>query len=230
LILFDIDETLLLTGKIGQTSVRLAFEETFGLVGSFDHYYPSGRTMESILIDTLLDLGRSEEEYLFKRKDFYHRFFAEFDRHLENGNHHIRPLEEGVELVQTLNERKDTIVGLATGNHRHTAQLKLTKAGYDFETFVVGRFGDQSGERAELIRIAKNQAAILNSMQISNLRPFVVGDTIRDINAAKSAGVHSIAVCTGDSSKYQLAPTEPDYLLENLSNQNIVSEAIFSEK
>ena len=227
LVLFDIDGTLLLTGNIDQTSARLAFEETFDMVGNFDQYYPSGRTMEAILFDTLIEKGRTEEYYQLKREEFYRRFFAEFEHRLENGDHQIRPLSGGIELVKALSLRTDTILGLVTANHIHIARLKLNSAGYKFESFKVGGFGDQSRVRAELVKIARHQAEDLSGVSIPNEQTFVIGDTLKDIEAAKGAGVCSIAVCSGSGTKDALMEENPDYLLDNLSDQQAVLEILF---
>lgn len=226
LVLLDIDGTLLLAGNIGQTSARLAFEETFGIVGSFDQNYPSGKTMEAILIDTLLEEGFSEADYQRKREGFYRGFFTEFEHRLEAGEHQIRPLPGGIALVDALSLRKDTITGLVTANHSYIARLKLSNAGYEFESFKAGGFGDQSRVRAELIKIARHQADSISGTRIPNERTFVIGDTRKDIEAAKGARVRSLAVCSGTGTKDELSKANPDYLLENLSDLQAVLEIL----
>ena len=202
IILFDVDGILLLTGKIGQNSARSAFDAIFGFVGNFDRYYPSGRTMEAILAKTLEAEGRPEAELETKREIFYQRFFSEFERRLEDGNHQIKPLPGTIKLVDQLSMQKDLVVGLVTANHHHTAKQKLTTAGFIFDSLL--------------------------GQGIENQNTFVIGDTLKDIEVAKEAGVNSIIVCTGGAPKSKLKRAKPDFLLENLANQHAVFDVTYS--
>ena len=80
LVLFDIDGTLLLTGRLGQKSAKIALERVFGTSGRLDDFYPGGRTIEGIFVDTLADAGFKPELYLEKRDQLYEVFFNEFGK------------------------------------------------------------------------------------------------------------------------------------------------------
>ena len=56
IVLFDIDGTLLRTSGVGQASTRVALERVYGTSGDLPRFYPGGRTIETILYDTLFDV------------------------------------------------------------------------------------------------------------------------------------------------------------------------------
>ena len=57
---------------------------------------------------------------------------------------------------------------------------------------------------------------ILWSLDVRQERAMYVGDTIHDVAAAKAAGVHSVAVCTGYHPKEKLQSASPTWLIDNL--------------
>ncbi|MFT4929208.1 MAG: phosphoglycolate phosphatase [Phenylobacterium sp.] len=58
-------------------------------------------------------------------------------------------------------------------------------------------------------------------------RALYVGDEIRDIQAARKAGIAVVAVCWGYNSKQALAAYEPDYLVESCAELERVIGAYF---
>jgi len=218
LVLFDIDGTLLLTGGVGQSSARVSLERVFGTYGRVDEFYPGGRTIEAIFKDTLADAGILNEDFIAKRQALYADFFEEFKRRLESGEHDIRPLPGTQELLRVLREREDVVVGLVTGNHQYTARYKLAYAGFDLELFQVGAYGDQSDYRPDLVHMAQARATELTDEQLDGRRTIVVGDTTRDVLAAKEAGAVSVAVASGTDDLALLETVSPDHLLPDLAD------------
>ncbi len=143
LVLFDIDGTLLLTGGVGQSSAGVSLARIFGTAGRVDQIYPTGRTIEAIFEDTLVDAGFSREEFLRKRDALYADFFEEFTARLNRSEHEICSLPGAKHLVEVLSHREDVILGLTTGNHQRTARYKLGEAGFDLELFRVGAYGNR---------------------------------------------------------------------------------------
>ena len=227
LVLFDIDGTLLLTGGVGQSSARASLERVFGTAGRVDEFYPGGRTIEAIFKDTLADAGISDEDYHAKRQALYTDFFEEFKRRLESGEHRIRPLPGTQELLKALRAREDVVVGLVTGNHQYTARYKLAYAGFDLELFRVGAYGDESDHRPDLVRIAQARAAELTGEPLSGRATVMVGDTTRDVLAAKEAGALSVAVASGTDDLALLKTVSPDHLLPDLADLEQVLAIIF---
>lgn len=89
--------------------------------------------------------------------------------------------------------RRGVSCGLVTGNARRIAKLKMSRCGLDF-AFSFGGFGDEGDERSELFPVAIAEARELG-IYIDRL--CYVGDTPRDIAAARQAGVPVVAAATG---------------------------------
>jgi phosphoglycolate phosphatase-like HAD superfamily hydrolase len=226
LVLFDIDGTLLLTGGLGQSSAKVSLKRVFGTWGRIDLFYPGGRTIEGIFQDTLLDAGVTIDQYSCKRTELYEIFLGEFNRRLEEGDHHIRPLPGSLALLEELSARNGTLLGLVTGNHRETARLKLSKANINPDLFQVGAFGHESTERSDLMLLALNRAEELVGVDFSGSRTVVLGDTTGDVLSAKSIGAVSLAVTTGTDDHTLLSSVKPDRIFLDLSNTKEVLRAI----
>ena len=226
LVLFDIDGTLLLTGKVGQTSAKVSLKRVFGTAGRLDEFYPGGRTIEGIFVDALVDAGISEQDFLAKREELYADFFAEFQGRVESGDHETRALPGAMELVQVLASREDVLLGLVTGNHQATAEAKLKMAGFDPALFKVGAYGHESTYRPDLIPLVQQRAMDLIGQPLNGQQTVVIGDTTRDVISAKEAGARSIAVTTGTDDQALLNTVEPDFLLNDLRDVEAVIRLI----
>ena len=94
--------------------------------------------------------------------------------------------------------------------------MRLEEKGANLNRFFLfGAYGSDSPDRAELTTIAVEKATRLHG----RLRPnqvYVVGDTPRDIEAAKAAGAVSIGVATGRYSVDDLAGAQADHVLGSL--------------
>lgn len=230
LVLFDIDGTLLLTGHMGQTSASEALLKVFGTFGRMDDFYPGGRTIEGIFLDTLNDAGFSEDDYLKKRDDLYDDFFSKFQKRFDSGEHHVYPLPGALDLLEEMRVRNDFLLGLVTGNHKFTAQLKLQAAGIDPGWFKVGAFGNESHDRSDLLPLAQERAEKMTGLKFPGKLTIVVGDTTRDVNSAKSVGARSIAVATGTDGWELLESAEPDCIFPDLVDLQAVLDGISGER
>lgn len=229
LILFDIDGTLLQTGGIGQDSAGVSLQRVFGTSGRVEEFYPSGRTIEAIFRDTLLDAGISLEDYEKKREILYLDFFAEFTEQASRREADLVPLPGARELLDVLEDNPGLVLGLVTGNHSFTAEKKLEGAGIDFSRFLVGAYGNEAAHRPDLIPLAKERASKLTGQNFSGERTIVIGDTVRDVETAKENNATSIAVASGKSSLEELGEASPDLLLPDLRDTEAVVKAILDQ-
>lgn len=228
LVLFDIDGTLLRTSGIGQASTRVAMERVYGTCGNLPKFYPGGRTMEAILFDTLLDAQIRPEYICAGRRLFYAEYNAAFSSKIKNSTFSVQPCPGSQKLVQGLNEDKSVLVGLLIGNHHRTAALKLSAAGYDFEQFAVGAYGQDAADRSLLVDLARDRAFKIMGQHFTARDVIVVGDTARDVIGAKDAGVRSVAVATGTDDMEMLRAAQPDHLFENFKDTQAVLSAILA--
>jgi phosphoglycolate phosphatase len=228
LVLFDIDGTLLRTGGVGQDATRIAMERVFGTSGNLPAFYPGGRTIEAILFDTLLDAQIRPEFIRAGRRLFYAEFIAAFSEAINNGGYTVRPCPGSIDLVNALSAQKNIVLGLLTGNHQKTAELKMKAAGFELTPFQIGAYGHEAVDRALLVGLAKDRAFKQVGVHFAPQEIVVLGDTTRDVMAAKDAGVRNIAVATGTDDYEMLQACEPDFLFENFEETQAVLRALLS--
>jgi len=122
------------------------------------------------------------------------------------------------ELLAELRGR-EVVLALVTGNLTRIGWRKLERAGlHDY--FRYGAFGETAKDRAGLakaaIATARAEHGIAPQTPIS-----LIGDAPADIIAAKANGIRSIAVCTGLTSREELAAHGPDIVLEDLRELSV---------
>jgi phosphoglycolate phosphatase len=215
LLLFDVDGTLVLSGGAGARSVDEAFARLFGVAGAMARCQPHGKTDPAIFQEVArTHLGRTLTP-------------AESDAIAEaylNALAREVPASPGYEvmpgvsaLLEALAADPRMVLGLATGNLEEGARIKLARAGLD-RFFAFGGYGSDDEDRVRLVRIAVARGARRAGRSFPPEAIVVIGDTGRDIAAARGAGVRCVAVATGPSSAEELARHAPDALLPDLSD------------
>lgn len=216
LILFDIDGTLVMTGGVGRRALNRVFRELFGVEDAWDHYDPFGKTDPVIMRDIAgRCLGRAlsgdEEAEIFRRYVAYMRETIADDRrfrvlpHVESTLMHLQVA--GYPL------------GLATGNVRATAYLKMERAGLA-RYFPFGGFGDDSAQRGVLVATAIERAKQATGRVFAAGDVVLVGDAAQDIEAARAVRVRSVAVATGRLSSEALRALAPDLVLQSFAEED----------
>ena len=112
----------------------------------------------------------------------------------------------GVEDALRHLAQRGALLGVATGNLEMIGWIKVEAAGLR-EWFKFGGFSDRFPVRSELIAHAAEKA---REMAGSNARVCVVGDTPRDIEAARANSLPVIAVATGRYAFDELLEFQPD--------------------
>jgi phosphoglycolate phosphatase-like HAD superfamily hydrolase len=105
--------------------------------------------------------------------------------------------------LDALGARPGAAVGLGTGNVRAGARVKLAHVGI-FERFAFGGFGCDHEDRAELLRIGAARGAAALGVPPAACRVVVIGDTPRDIAAARAIGAESVGVATCSHGRAEL--------------------------
>jgi len=106
-------------------------------------------------------------------------------------------------------------LGLCTGNSATGARIKLEHVGL-WRFFPFGGFGSDDIDRSQIVRVALQRARAACGRDFAPDEVLVVGDTPRDIAAARAAGVRVAAVATGPHSRAALAAHHPDALFTSL--------------
>ncbi|MBD9149412.1 HAD hydrolase-like protein [Candidatus Avelusimicrobium fimicolum] len=211
LVLFDLDGTLVNAGGAGRTSLRKAIKELYGVEPEFDHSLISGRTdLDNFsIVYSLIKKGKKPTAAEMKKMK------AKYLEILPTEVHAVvrckkYDLIPGVEkFLKMLAKDKDVILGLGTGNLEEGAKIKLEPsklASY----FTVGGYGEDGQTREEMLQAAVKRAEKKFKTKLEPDQVYVIGDTHRDICAAKNCGFHSAVLTNGfgDAQKIQRAAAE----------------------
>lgn len=219
LVLFDIDCTLLWTNGAGREAMRRSLLEIFGTAGAIEKLRFGGKTDWQVITELVhedaLPGGYSHEAIAARIPDFH----AAMARNLAAIIHkyEINICEGAPEAVDRLRERDDVQLGLVTGNMRESAFVKLRIAGFDPAWFPIGAYGHESMHRSDLTPLALQRAIEHYGYPFTPQDTYVIGDTPNDVACARAIGAWAIAVNTGFEGRASLEASQPDHLLENLT-------------
>jgi phosphoglycolate phosphatase-like HAD superfamily hydrolase len=169
--------------------MKLAFRELFGSDEGFSQISFSGRTDTAIFRDAVRmhQLEGDTEELIHRLKRHYLELLPSTLMEYQG------ELMPGIQdLLPALQQRDDVVLGLATGNFRDGAHLKLRHYGID-HYFVDGGFGDGVDERASMVAEALRKVA----NGAAGEEVLVIGDTPLDVAGALANGVVPVGVATG---------------------------------
>jgi phosphoglycolate phosphatase-like HAD superfamily hydrolase len=220
LILFDIDGTLLLSGRAGLRAMTRAFAQTFSITDAFRDQHFGGRT-DSFLVSTALraaGLPDTPEQHERFRQN-YLPLLAEEIQHPGTGHKGLMPGAR--ELLEALHHVDDLHLALLTGNYREAAEIKLQHFEI-WDYFEWGAFSDDAADRNLLVPIACERAHTYDIPAAALERVIVIGDTPHDVECAKVAGAKCIAVATGGFTMDQLKEFGADVVLPDLSDTEAV--------
>lgn len=219
-VLFDIDWTLVKggTGKVFIESHRVGMRKVFGieLEQDFDITPHEGKVGKQFLRDLAIERGIDP---VVASERALEAINATDEYLLKNAGKLKTKVILGVrECIDEL-RKMGVLLGLLTGNSKTGAKIKLESTGL-FELFTFGAFGDESFKRAELVELARKRAEEISGHHISNNEIFIVGDSPRDIECGREAGVKTIAVATGPNTFEKLQLLKPDLLIRSLEEKD----------
>ncbi len=235
-IFFDIDGTLLYARGAGRKAFRQAFEEALGWDQGVEHINFYGATDLDVFRRIATDRGETSTPEM--EAAFFERLGARLGEHLEHTPPElfpnigkIVPLLSATALQHSASrpcdqpsadelknskhsESSGWKLGIVTGNIEATAKLKLLHGGL-LEYFDPSGFGCgcDHPDRVEIARLALERAG-------NPQRAVLIGDTPRDVEAAKANGMVSIAVATGIFDSQALGKAGADYVFEDLTDSD----------
>lgn len=218
LLLFDIDGTLLLSGRAGVRGLSLAIDRLYGRQDALDGVAMAGRTDRAIVIEVLRGIGRdpNDAEIRRVREVYCECLAAEIHRPVD---HPCGVLPGVGALLDVLDGRPDVAVGLLTGNFERGAAIKLGH--FDLaRRFAFGAFGDEHVDRRELVPVAIARAgAHFGRSPHAPQRVVVIGDTPLDVDCAKAHQARAVGVATGPYDTATLAAAGADLVLDTLEDR-----------
>jgi len=187
--LFDIDGTLLHAGGSGRAAFEAVMLAQHGVADACSGLSFGGKTDPALVDEVFVArLGRHASD------DDKAAFLAAYLPELK-ARVRVEVIAGAREALAFVAARGD-IVGIATGNIRAGADIKLAAA--QLSGFTVGGYGCDSHLRAELVAAAIRRAGPVDEV-------IVIGDTIHDIAAARANGATACAVATGSDPADKLA-------------------------
>lgn len=206
---WDIDGTLLTTGKGGVPAWETAVREVIGRDFDLSKFRISGLTDFQIAVRTFALLGVEADEATVRRMvQRYEDLLPQF-----------LPLKQGRvfpnvrEILEHLRGRPDIRSYLLTGNTRGGARAKLTHYGL-WHYFPDGAFAEDTAARSTIAARALDLAR--RAGPVADHRVFVIGDTEHDVECANAIGARTIAVATGGYTLEELQGHRPWRALSGL--------------
>ena len=223
LVLFDIDGTILRSNGAGRRAMIAALREIFGGTGPENHSY-DGKTDPQIVREVMRIEGHRDAHIDERMDALMTLYLTHLGRELVEANTVVYP---GIrELLDALEARDDTVLGLLTGNLREGAHAKLRAAGLDPARFRIGAFGSDHEHRPELPALARERAQAELGIDLEGEHLVIIGDTPADIECGRALGVRAIGVATGSYSVEELLRHAPHAVFETLADTERVVSAI----
>ena len=210
--LFDIDGTLMRSrDRIHFNSVADSVQHVTGFEITLAGVAVHGSTDTAILREACAQAGISGEVL----EPHIQAILDAMGRAVEERRHELDlVLMPGVKEALAHLAQRGALLGVATGNLETIGWIKIEEAGLR-EWFRFGGFSDHFPVRAELIGNAARKARELAGM---GARVCVVGDTPRDIQAARANSLPVIAVATGHYSFEALLELRPEVCASSLAD------------
>src|SRR5262245_23460883 len=218
LFLFDIDGTLIQSGRAGLRGMNIAFERLYGHPLALEGVPFAGRTDRAIVRQVFEKFGYdATDEEIARLRDAYCDDLA---------TEILRPVADpsgilpGVEpLLDRLAADGALPLGLLTGNFARGAAIKLGHFGL-IGRFSFGAFGDDHVDRRELVPVALAAARRAGIDVDAPAHAIVIGDTPLDVECAHAHGARAVAVATGPFGVVDLERAGADLVLETLEDQD----------
>ena len=223
LVLFDVDGTLLSSGKRGLAAFSEALRRTFGTDGDVAGYRFEGK-LDPVIVHELMCAAGIPDSVVADRREAALSLYLDL---LEEALAQEPPaLKPGVaELVARVSSSPAAVSALLTGNVRRGARIKLTAAGL-WDCFRFGVFGDEAWRRIDLGPIALARALELTGQEFSPAETVVVGDARADVECGRAIGARVVAVATGRTSAEELRAAGADTVLPDFADVASACEAI----
>jgi phosphoglycolate phosphatase len=195
LVLFDFDGTIADTFQCGIEILNLMAPE-FGYRPLASEEVQQARDMRTgelmkflgIPATRIVKISRRGKEELSKRMDG------------------VEPLPGMIEIVRRLSNEGFRL-GILTSNSEKNVMTFLRK--FDLDVFEFVHTSSKLSGKGRIIR------KILKELKMKPKEAVLVGDEVRDVEAAQETGIHMVAVAWGYNSLKALAATNPDHLLES---------------
>lgn len=221
LILFDIDGTIIRAGGAGMRALNCAIAEMGGPNDICRYLELQGETDKVNFENAFY--------YAFKRKPTKEEFKMIYKLYLKYLPHEVeRSIKEkryqkinGIDkFLEVLSENKDVFIGLGTGNIKEGAYIKLGPSNLS-HYFLFGGFGTNHDKREDMLKEAVKNAQKILKIKFEPNQVYVIGDTEKDVMAAKLCGFHTACVLDGFGDYSKIISSGPELLEKDFSNIDV---------
>ena len=224
LILFDIDGTLTRTQN-GFVPFNRAILDTFSVAGDIRSVFPDGMTDPHILEEIFARAGAAMAISGEQLNQFANNLRRNYAAALGDGTTTIRALAGVPELLDQLSAHGKFPQGVVTGNFEATARIKLEAAGL-VRHLSLGAYASDSSHRPDLPPIAKRRWENGSGRAIRSDACVIVGDTPKDLEAARANGMKCVLVGTGRHPIEELRYHAPDAAITDLTDTGAVIDLL----
>jgi phosphoglycolate phosphatase len=215
LILFDLDGTLTRTQN-GYLPFNEAILKTFGVGGDIRSVIPDGNTDPQIVREIFVNAKVEKKIDDGHWQQFAKNLRSSYSSALSAGTTTVRALPGAAELLSSLSEIAELSQGVVTGNFEVTAQIKLEAAGLN-SYLCRGAYASDSAHRPDLPRIARQRWEQRTGKPLRAEQCVIVGDTPKDLDAARQNHMKCVLVGTGRYPWEELQYWKPDACLPDLT-------------
>lgn len=227
LVLWDVDGTLVSAGPAARDAFVAAIEHVLGRAVDDHGVQMSGKTDPQIAMEILANLAISRDE----ARSHLPQVMQELERELEEAVDVMRATGRELPGARRILERfagePRVTQTVLSGNLEPNARLKLAAFGLDgFVDWEIGAFGSDEEDRTKLVPVALRRAEQARGVRFEPDAVWVVGDTPRDLECARAAGVRCLLVGTGRYGVERLAELGADATREDLAETDAVAALV----
>lgn len=218
LVLFDLDGTLINAGGAGKTALTKSIKILYGKEPKFEASLIAGRT-DTENFALVYELVKGKKATKTEIKKIHQKYLELLPQEVQNSkkNKKYKVMTGAKKLLEILSKNKNIILGIGTGNIEEGASIKLAPSGLD-KYFVVGGYGEDGKNREEMLQAAVKRAEKKFKTKFTPEQVFVVGDTHRDVLAAKACNFHSAAITSGFGTPCQLRGAAAELEVKNFND------------
>ena len=221
-LLWDVDGTLVKTGGLGAAVFDDAFERVLGVRPEV-RVRMSGKTDPQIVREYLSDMS------IEATPDLIETVLRHIETELAAVAATGRLAAEGTAcpgvtaILAELAARPSVLSTLVTGNVYPNAVVKVAAFGLDkWLNLSVGAYGSDDHDRTVLVPRAMSRVAEQTGWRPDPNQVWVIGDTPRDLECARAAGVRCLLVGTGRYTADSLEGIGANAVFDDLSDTTAV--------
>ncbi len=220
-VIFDIDGTLIKAGGAGIRALNLAIREMGGPADVCRCFELQGSTDRVNFENAFFyAFGRKPSKKEFKKlSELYLKYLpAEVERSVKDRKYvKVKGVDK---FLSVLSKKKNIYIGLGTGNIREGAYIKLGPSNLS-HYFLFGGFGGEYEKREDMLCKAVESAIKITGFDIKPHQVYVIGDTEKDITAAKKCDFHSACVLNGFGDYSKIIKAGAELVEKDFSNIKI---------